>query len=196
MGWSVAFAPVLPLWLIAALAGVGLLLILLGLLRRVRGTWIRTAALVALVLALMNPIIQREEREGLPTVVAMVVDKSPSQSLDGRDETTEAARAELAQRFADFDDIELREIDAGAFTRGITTDGTQLFGAPTARSTTCPRTAPVSWEARRSTLFSPAAKASATGASSSTAPRASASSARSRPSSIASSTTGRPVLRR
>jgi hypothetical protein len=129
MGWSVAFAPVLPLWLIAGLAGVGLLLILFGLLRRVRGSWLRTAALAALVLALMNPIVQREEREGLPTVVAMVVDKSPSQGLDGRDVMTEEARAELARRFAEFDDIELREIDAGSLARGVTTDGTQLFGA-------------------------------------------------------------------
>ncbi|MCC6982154.1 MAG: hypothetical protein IT535_02680 [Bauldia sp.] len=129
MGWSVAFSPVLPLWLIAGLAGIGLLLILFGLLRRVRGSWLRTAALAALVLALMNPIVQREEREGLPTVVAMVVDKSPSQALDGRDVMTEEARVELARRFAEFDGIELREIDAASLARGITTDGTELFGA-------------------------------------------------------------------
>ncbi len=129
MGWSVGFAPVLPLWLIAALAGVGVLLVVFGLLRRVRGSWLRTGALAALVLALMNPIVQREEREGLPTVVAMVVDKSPSQSLDGRDEATESARAEMARRFGEFENIELREIDAGAITRGVTTDGTELFGA-------------------------------------------------------------------
>ncbi len=126
MNLSVAFSPLLPAWLAIALAAVGALLLAFGFARRVRGTWVRALALIALVLALFNPILLREERDPLSTVVAVVVDKSASQSLDGRTERTEAARAALAERFAGLDGIELRTIEAGTAPR---TDGTELFSA-------------------------------------------------------------------
>ncbi len=81
------------------------------------------------MLALLNPVILREDREPLSTVVALVVDKSPSQSLDKRTETTEAARAQLTQRLSAFRNVELRTIEAGGPTRGVRSDGTELFGA-------------------------------------------------------------------
>lgn len=128
MNWSVSFSPLLPVWITGALAIIGGALLLYGLFARVRGTIVRVAALLALTLALLNPVILREEREGLPTVVAMVVDKSPSQNLDGRDKTTEAARKALAERLAEFKGVEVRTIEAGG-AAGVKSDGTELFGA-------------------------------------------------------------------
>ncbi len=127
MRWSVDFAPLLPLWLVVALAVAGALLILWSLARRIRGTWVRAIAVAAMVLALLGPIALREDREPLATVVAMVVDKSASQSLDGRDTATEAARETLTSRLGEFSQLELRTIEAGANTAQA--DGTELFSA-------------------------------------------------------------------
>jgi hypothetical protein len=127
MTWSLAIEPLLPPWLLIAAGVVALLFVLPGLIRRMRGAWLRAAAALLLFLALLNPVALREDREPLPTVVAMVVDESPSQTLDGRDRTTAAARAELETRLADFRNIELRTVEAGGNAGGAV-DGTLLFG--------------------------------------------------------------------
>jgi hypothetical protein len=68
---------------------------------------VRAAALAAMLLALANPVLQSEDRERLPTVVAMVVDGSASQGLADRAEMTAEVREALTGRFAAFDDIDL-----------------------------------------------------------------------------------------
>jgi len=126
MTWSLAVEPLLPLWLLAAAAVLSVLFILPGLVRRLRGAWLRAAAVAILFLALLNPVALREDRDPLPTVVAVVTDESASQGLDGRAETTAAARAALEERLAEFRNVEVRSIDAGA--PGGMVDGTMLFG--------------------------------------------------------------------
>ena len=128
MSWSFAVQPLLPLWLIVAAGVLAVVAILPGLLRGMRGAWIRAAAAVLLFLALLDPVALREDREALPTVVAVVVDQSASQSLDGRDTATAAARADLLKRLADFRGIEVRVIEAGG-PGGPAVDGTMLFGS-------------------------------------------------------------------
>ncbi|MCW5716571.1 MAG: hypothetical protein KIS68_01950 [Bauldia sp.] len=127
MMWSLGFDPVVPGLLIALLAVVALGLLALAAMRGLRGTWLRAAAVAALVAALVNPIVVSEERTPLSTVVALVVDQSASQTLAERDDTTEAMRAALTERFGQLDGIELRVID-GARDRAAS-DGTELFAA-------------------------------------------------------------------
>ncbi len=127
MNWSIALEPLLPTWLLIAAAILAALLVLPGLIRRMRGAWIRAAAVLILFAALFNPVALREDREPLPTVVALVVDKSASQGLDDRAETTKAVETELKARLAEFRNIEVRTIDAGE-AGGATVDGTLLFG--------------------------------------------------------------------
>ncbi len=127
MNWSLVFSPLLPLpWLIG-FGVVAAILLVPGLIRRMRGAWFRLAAAVALLLALMNPVLLNEQREPLSTVVAMVVDKSASQSLDGRDTVTAEAADELTRRLGEFHNIEVRRIEAGGPTGGQPVDGTELF---------------------------------------------------------------------
>jgi len=126
MNWSLALEPLLPVWLIVAAGVLSLLLVGLGILRRQRGAWLRAAAGLILFLALLNPVALREDRDPLPTVVALVTDGSASQALDGRDEVTAAAKAELEARLAEFRNVEVRLVDAGA--PGGMVDGTMLFG--------------------------------------------------------------------
>ena len=129
MTWSLAFSPLLPLWLIASFGGLAAALVVFVLFRGIRGSWLRAGALAALIAALLNPFVLREDREPLPTVVALLSDKSASQSLDGRDLTTAAIGDALAESLADFRGVELREIDAGGAVSGLAIDGTRLFDA-------------------------------------------------------------------
>lgn len=130
MSWSLAFEPLIPLWGVIAAAIAAVLLSAPGLLYKLRGAPIRALALVALVLALANPVIEQEERERLTNIAAVIVDRSESQSLDQRANQTEEALAALQQRLSALDNVELRIIDAGA-QRLANSDGTALFSSLT-----------------------------------------------------------------
>ncbi len=93
--FALSFDPVLPWPFIAGLAGVLFAVLCLLAWRRIRGVALRALASALLVLALTNPVLQREEREGLPGIVAVVVDESASQRLGNRTIQTEQALALL-----------------------------------------------------------------------------------------------------
>jgi hypothetical protein len=127
MSYGIAFAPLVPsivLWiaLAAILAIAGLLL-----LGRARGTAIRVAALALIALALANPSFTREDREPLSSVVAVVVDKSPSQSFGDRTRQTAQAQEALVDSLKKIKGLEVRVVEAGQADGE--TDGTHLFGA-------------------------------------------------------------------
>lgn len=129
MNWSLTFAPLIPRPWLVAVAILGLIAVAPLLLRRLRGGWLRLLALVALIAALSGPVLLAEDRQPLPTVVALVVDKSASQDLDGRAKVTEEARAALEKRFGELRSIDLRVVEAGGKTGGAPVDGTELFTA-------------------------------------------------------------------
>ena len=129
MNLGLAFDPLVPLpWLIglAVVAGVVALLVVIS---RTRGAVLRALALLLAVLAIANPSLTREEREPLPTVVAVVVDHTASQDFGDRTQMTQAARAELETRLARLKEqgAEIRYIDAGGGAGEV--DGTRLFTA-------------------------------------------------------------------
>jgi hypothetical protein len=127
VGFGITFAPLVSapvLW-----AGVAVALVLVALLAfaRSRGWMVRALALAMMVLALANPSFTREDREPLSSVVAVVVDKSPSQGFGDRIKQTETARAELAERLGKIPGLDVRFVEAGEADGE--TDGTKLFGA-------------------------------------------------------------------
>ena len=129
MNWSLAFEPLLPwTWLAAILVPIALLA-LTGLFFRQRGAWLRFAALAALAAALVNPVLLDEEREPLKSVVALVVDRSQSQDIGDRTETTDAAVAELQARLARLGQFEVRTVEAGRADAQDDRTETRLFGA-------------------------------------------------------------------
>ncbi|NKB51169.1 MAG: hypothetical protein GKR97_02920 [Rhizobiaceae bacterium] len=109
---SITFAPLFPWSVIAVLSLAAGLLVLYGLWRGVRGSWIRLAAFAALALALSNPSLLQEDRDPLKTVVAVIVDETDSQKFDGRDEQTAQARSGLTQLLQRFPQFEIREVIA------------------------------------------------------------------------------------
>ncbi len=91
MQYGIAFTPLVPLLVLwVALAAIAVIAVLL-VLGRPRGAALRVAALALLALALANPSFTREDREPLSSVVAVVVDKSPSQNFGDRTKQTAAS---------------------------------------------------------------------------------------------------------
>ena len=130
---SILFDPPFPFWLVGALAIVLALPILYGIARGVRGAWLRGMAAAALVLALLNPVVLREEREPLKSIVALAVDRSDSQSLDGRPAQTDEAAARVRETIAALPDFELREVSVRSGSAAALAEGedasTAVFSA-------------------------------------------------------------------
>src|SRR5271169_4319355 len=113
MQYGIAFTPLVPslvLWIaIVAIVVIAAMLLV----ARSRGSAIRVAALALIALALANPSFTREDREPLSSVVAVVVDKSPSQNFGNRTKETEQAQRALVDSLKKIKGLEVRVVDAG-----------------------------------------------------------------------------------
>ena len=127
MNLGVAFAPLLPAYVVWAAFAVAVLVSALLLLARSRGAVVRAIALALMVLALANPSFTREDRDPIPSVVAVIVDKSPSQDFGDRAKQTAEAQAALVAELKRIPGLEVRVADA-AQADGEN-DGTKLFSA-------------------------------------------------------------------
>jgi uncharacterized membrane protein len=129
MNWSVAFEPLLSWTLLAVVLVPIALLAIAGLAFRQRGAVFRFLALIALAAALINPVLLDEEREPLKSVVALVVDRSQSQDIGGRQAETSAALAGLQERLARFKQFDVRVVEAGRADAADERADTRLFSA-------------------------------------------------------------------
>ena len=127
MNFGVAFAPLVPDYVVWAAFGASVIISILLLLARSRGASLRALALGLMVLALTNPSFTREDRDPIPSVAALIIDKSPSQDFGDRIAQTEAARKALVDRLNHIPGLEVRVSEAGAADGE--TDGTRLFSA-------------------------------------------------------------------
>jgi hypothetical protein len=127
MNLGVSFAPLVPDYVVWTAFIVAALIAGLLLLARNRGAAVRACALLLMVLALANPSLTREDRDPIPSVVAVIVDKSPSQAFGDRNAKTEAARATLVERLKHIAGLEVRVAEAGEADGEH--DGTRLFAA-------------------------------------------------------------------
>ena len=125
--YSLALAPLLPITILVALGIAGVAIIALGLFLRQRAVWLRALGLALILLALFDPSLVREDRTPLKQVVAIVADRSGSQTIGERMAQTDKAAAALKARLDAMGNIETRLIDAGQ--NAGANDGTQLFTA-------------------------------------------------------------------
>jgi hypothetical protein len=93
---SIAFVPLLPLWLLAALGLLGLLAAALRIRRSLAGAGLRLPAACAVLLFLAGPEARQAEAEPLSDVAVILTDDSVSMSLGGRS----AIAADAADRLA------------------------------------------------------------------------------------------------
>ncbi|MEI7804627.1 MAG: hypothetical protein WCI56_04800 [Hyphomicrobiales bacterium] len=127
MNLGISFAPLLPSYVVWTAMGVAIAMAVLLVLVRSPGATLRIVALALLVLALTNPSLTREDRDPIPSVAAIIVDKSPSQNFADRGAQTEAARAALVERLSRIPGLEVRVAEASQSDGE--NDGTRLFTA-------------------------------------------------------------------
>jgi hypothetical protein len=123
--FNLAFSPLVPWLLIALLAAAGIIVVALGLYTRRRGALLRVLGFALVLVALTDPSLVREDRQPLKDVVAVVLDRSGSQTIGERTAQTDAAKAEIEKQLDSLGNIETRFVDGG--TDDI--DGTHLFDA-------------------------------------------------------------------
>jgi hypothetical protein len=125
--WSIAFSPAWPLPLLAGLAALAIVVVGLTLWRRPRAAGWRALAAALLLLGLLDPSLQREDRRPLKNVVAVVIDRSGSNRIGARERQTTEARAELEKRLGALDDVEAHFVETPRDDPD--NQGTQLFTA-------------------------------------------------------------------
>ncbi|MBE9603776.1 hypothetical protein IAI18_02800 [Acetobacteraceae bacterium H6797] len=118
-------APILPLWLIAALTILALLALTMAFLRRARGAWWRVLAFALLVAALLNPRMVEETRDVRPDIALLMVDRTDSAKIGNRAQVIDAARDRIQAQLGRFNDLQLQtvEVPEGG------SQGTRLYGA-------------------------------------------------------------------
>ncbi|MCA8902670.1 MAG: hypothetical protein KDA53_15630 [Hyphomonas sp.] len=114
LGWPV-------LW---GLVGLTLFAWSIYVVRRGRAWLTRALGLALLTAALANPSLVHEEREPLPSVAAVVLDRSESMDFGGRSETAARAFAAVQAELAKDPSLEVRVLESSRDD-----DGTHLYGA-------------------------------------------------------------------
>ena len=83
MNLGVAFAPLVPDYIVWTVLVIAIVLVAMLILVRARGIATRAIAMALFVLAIANPSLTNEEREPLTSVAAVIIDKSASQEFEG-----------------------------------------------------------------------------------------------------------------
>ena len=123
-----AFAPQLPLALIAVLALIALLITAYGFYAGARGAWARGLAFAILIFALCGPMLVKENHAPLPDVVAVVMDRSQSMGIGDRAAQAEKALAQIRKSLAGQPDLTVRQAEVSTTASGEN-NGTEAFAA-------------------------------------------------------------------
>jgi hypothetical protein len=126
--FGIAFAPHLPLWLLAVFGGIALAILAFSVYRQAHGAWARLIAFAVILLALANPLIVKETREGLSNIVALVIDRSQSMEIGTRKADSEKALAALREKLKTMN-VEVREAEVRTNADAGDAGGTALFSA-------------------------------------------------------------------
>ena len=110
MTGSVIFDPLLPVWLIAALAVLVAAGLSLALLRGLSGWAFRALAGLVVLGALLGPAFQQEDRAPLSDIVLLVEDESASQGLADREAMTQSTADALTARLEARENTEVRRV--------------------------------------------------------------------------------------
>jgi hypothetical protein len=125
--WSIAFSPLLPLWALYPLGMLALVASITLVLRRARGAWLRALAFALLFVGLCDPNLVHENRRPLKDIVAVVVDRSASQTIGERPRQTDMALDRLETSLKGLGDVDVRVVQTSR--EDSETEGTKLFAA-------------------------------------------------------------------
>jgi len=123
-----AFAPLIPMEWLIALALAALAICAFGFFARARGAWARLLVFVLLLAALAGPISVHETRAPLSDVAVIVTDRSQSMNTGDRRKQADAAQAAIKRALGAMPNLTVRETSVTT-TRGGDNNGTQAFAA-------------------------------------------------------------------
>ena len=126
---DIAFAPMLPWWLLGAVGAAALAVAGLAFARRASGGPLRLLLSALLVAALARPTLVSELREQERDVVVVAVDRSASQRVGGRERTTDEALDALVSRFDLLPRVDVLVVETAGDSTGGSNGGTALLGA-------------------------------------------------------------------
>jgi hypothetical protein len=126
--FGIAFAPHLSLWLLGTFGAIALLILAYSVFRGAHGAWARLIAVTIVLLALANPLIVKETREGLSNIVALVIDRSQSMEIGSRKDDSEKALTAFRDKLKGMG-VEVREADVRTNADSGEAGGTALFAA-------------------------------------------------------------------
>jgi len=126
--FGIAFAPHLPLWQFAVFGGIALAILAFSQYRHAHGAWARLFAFAVIMVALANPLIVKETRQGLSNIVALVIDRSQSMEIGSRKADAEKALATMREKLKAMN-VELREAEVRTNSDTGDGGGTALFSA-------------------------------------------------------------------
>jgi hypothetical protein len=129
MNLSLSLEPLLPWLAILAISLIALALAAAGLWRKARGAWFRFGAVCMFLLALANPVFLSEQRDPVKSVVAIIADRSQSQSLGNRTQQTDDALKLLQERIERFGRFEVRVVEASRAQDTPDRSSTRLFAS-------------------------------------------------------------------
>jgi len=110
-GWQLVVDPLLPDPVMVLLALLALAAVIAGFAMRLRGAVVRMLAALAVLVALLDPSIQRHAGVALSDIVLVAVDRSASNRIRDREDQTDRALAALRARIATMPGTELREVE-------------------------------------------------------------------------------------
>ena len=134
---GITFTPMVPVPLILLLLTATIGLLGYGLWRGARGALLRALPILALIIAISDPQLMRENRSALKDVAVVVVDESGSQRLGERAQRTADVLERLRSSLNNTKDLEVRVVRGGRSETGGQ-DGTRLFSALTAAMSDVP----------------------------------------------------------
>lgn len=126
---TINFEPLFDYTSLALILAPLTVMVLIGFYVRKRGSLLRLTALVALGLALTNPVVVDETREPLKSTVAVIVDRSQSQELGSRKQDSDEALAALTKRLEALPQFDVRVVQAGAPDEQNDGNETKLFSS-------------------------------------------------------------------
>lgn len=136
MTQSLLFDPLLPIPLIVVCALLSVATVIFSYWRGLMGWPLRTLALLVLLLTLVNPSFQVENRQALSDIVLVLKDQTASQTVGNRPAQNDIALRALRQKLAATPNTEIHEVRLGD---GENDQGTAIFSALTAALAELPR---------------------------------------------------------
>lgn len=110
MASSLILDPLIPFNLLLLFSALAAAMIGLAIWRRLAGWWLRALAGLAILGAIANPSILREDRAPLSDIVIAMVDETASHGLSDRADQTQAALSDLQDQIAKLENTELRVV--------------------------------------------------------------------------------------